>query len=111
MTIGKRIAAARARKGWTQSDLARQIGIKPQSVQLWEADATAPSRKRIETVAELLDTTPEELLFDVPPSRGRPRRGKPFIGDRENVVVSAYVDQIMPVCCQRRSDNRLNLAA
>ena len=49
-------------------------------------------------VAELLDTTPEELLFDVPPSRGRPRRGKPFIGDRENVVVSAYGDQIVPVC-------------
>ncbi|MGH8611539.1 MAG: helix-turn-helix domain-containing protein [Gammaproteobacteria bacterium] len=98
VTIGKRIAAARAGKGWTQSELARQIGVKPQSVQLWEADATAPSRKRIESVAELLDTTPEELLFDVPPSRGRPRRGKPFIGDRENVVVSAYGDQIVPVC-------------
>lgn len=98
MSIGKRIVQARARKGWSQSELARQTGVRPQSVQLWEADKTVPSRKRIELVAELLDTTPEELLFDVPVSQRARARGKRFIGDRGNVIVSAYGDQIVPVC-------------
>lgn len=98
MSIGKRIAEARARRGWTQSELARQVGVRPQSVQLWEADETAPSRKRIERVADMLETTPEELLFDVPVSQRARSRGKRFIGDRGNIVVSAYGDQIVPVC-------------
>ncbi|MGH8603902.1 MAG: helix-turn-helix transcriptional regulator [Gammaproteobacteria bacterium] len=45
MSIGKRIAEARARRGWTQSELARQVGVRPQSVQLWEADETGPQPK------------------------------------------------------------------
>jgi SOS-response transcriptional repressor LexA len=98
MSIGERIAKARARKGWSQSELARQAGVRPQSVQLWEADETAPSRKRIESVAALLETTPEELLFDAPPLRRGIGRSKRFVGDRGNVVVSAYGDQIVPVC-------------
>ncbi|MGH8520775.1 MAG: LexA family protein [Gammaproteobacteria bacterium] len=63
MSVGARIKEARLRKGWSQSQLARSVGVKPQSVQQWEADEAAPNRKRIDVVAAVLDARPEELLF------------------------------------------------
>jgi SOS-response transcriptional repressor LexA len=98
MSIGDRIAQARLKKGWTQAKLAEQVGVRPQSVQLWEANETAPSRKRIELVASLLETTPEELLFDVPVSQRAAARNRRFFGDKDNVVVSAFGDQMVPIC-------------
>jgi transcriptional regulator with XRE-family HTH domain len=63
MSVGDRIKSARLRKGWSQSQLARSVGVKPQSVQQWEANEAAPNRKRIDVVAAVLDIRPEELLF------------------------------------------------
>ena len=59
--IGKVIAAARAKKGMTQSDLARALGVKPQAVQKWEAGG-GPKRDRIEAIASVLGISQSELL-------------------------------------------------
>jgi len=48
----------------TQSDLARLVGVRPQSVQQWETSGgTAPSRRNQDKVAEALGVTKSELMF------------------------------------------------
>lgn len=37
-TLGKRIMALRKAKGWTQEQLAAQLGISAQAVSKWEND-------------------------------------------------------------------------
>lgn len=59
--IGKNIKAARLDAGLSQSELARQIGVSPQSVQQWEMGVTAPRRARIQKLAECLNTTVPEI--------------------------------------------------
>ncbi|MFC0709231.1 XRE family transcriptional regulator [Azorhizophilus paspali] len=53
-TIGKRIALAREEKGWNQSELARQLGVKPQSVQAWEAGRNVPRPQKMQQMSRLL---------------------------------------------------------
>ena len=60
--IHQRIKMRREELGISQSELARMIGVKPQTVQQWEAGTTAPKRKRLLDVANALDTTITYLL-------------------------------------------------
>ena len=41
-TLGKRIMALRKAKGWTQEQLAAQLGISAQAVSKWENDVSCP---------------------------------------------------------------------
>lgn len=61
-TIGSRIAAARIRKGINQSALSRLVGVKPQSVQAWEADRNTPRPKRLSLIAAALDVSVSDLV-------------------------------------------------
>ncbi|WP_161490978.1 XRE family transcriptional regulator [Pseudomonas sp. TCU-HL1] len=61
-TIGSRIAAARERKGINQSALSRLVGVKPQSVQAWEADRNTPRPKRLSLIAAALDVSVSALV-------------------------------------------------
>lgn len=63
MTLGQRIAEARAQAGLNQSQLADRLGLSPQSIQQWEYGKTSPRIKRIEEIAKLLNVTPEWLQF------------------------------------------------
>ena len=67
MSIHRRIRQAREQAGLTQSDVARELGVTPQAVQLWESDdpetATAPRGKRIEALATLLNQSPVWVQF------------------------------------------------
>lgn len=61
-TIGKRIAAAREAVGLNQSELARLLGVKPQSVQAWEADKNVPRPKKLEGIAGALKVSISHLM-------------------------------------------------
>lgn len=63
MSAGKNIKKYRKALGWSQSDLAREVGVTPQSVQQWEDDDTAPSRKNQEKVATALKVTKSQIMF------------------------------------------------
>lgn len=52
-SIGARIAQHREAKGLNQSELARQLGVTPQSVQKWESGG-APRTKRLQEIAAIL---------------------------------------------------------
>lgn len=53
-TTGNRIAIAREEKGWNQSELARQLGVTPQSVQAWEAGRNVPRPQKMQQLSRLL---------------------------------------------------------
>jgi len=62
-TIGKRIQEARISCNMNQSDLARKLGVRPQSVQHWERGTTLPKSSRINALAEALNIHPSWLLL------------------------------------------------
>lgn len=64
-TIHTRIRLRREAMGITMKALADLVGVSWQTVQQWEREegGTAPKRERLATVAQALQTTPEELLF------------------------------------------------
>lgn len=61
MSIGKAIAKIRQDKGWSQSELARRLGVSPQTVQKWEAGG-APRTRRLNSIAAALGITVSQLL-------------------------------------------------
>lgn len=63
MKIGERIRSARERLGISQSDVARRLGIRPQSVQAWEAGSTSPRRNHIPGLCDILGVSKQWLEF------------------------------------------------
>ena len=89
MEIGERIKIAREKIGISQSELARRVGVKPQSVQVWESGRNGPSRKRISILAKELIVTPHWLEFGSEPSGANiqlvgkeEKEPEPFPGDK-----------------------------
>ncbi|WP_369326528.1 helix-turn-helix domain-containing protein [Alcaligenes nematophilus] len=60
-SIGARIAQHREAKGLNQSELARQLGVTPQSVQKWESGG-APRTKRLQEIAAILGVRVADLV-------------------------------------------------
>lgn len=54
LTTTQLIKHYRLLRGWNQSELAKRIGISPQSVQAWESHDTTPRARIIPRVAEVL---------------------------------------------------------
>jgi phage repressor protein C with HTH and peptisase S24 domain len=67
MTIHTRIKELRAAAELSLESLAARLGVSWQTVQQWEKGKTTPSIKRIEAIAEALNTTREYLLFGESP--------------------------------------------
>lgn len=63
MSFAERLAEARTRAGLTQSELARNLRVSPQSVQQWEQSGTTPRSHRIKDLAQALGVTREWLLI------------------------------------------------
>ena len=59
---GKRIAALRQQKGWTQKQLAEQLHVTDKAVSKWERGLNFPDLMLIEPLAAALDTTASALL-------------------------------------------------
>lgn len=78
--IGKRITKAREAAGLNQSELARALGVKPQSVQAWESGRNVPRHKKIEAISaylgipimDLIEPVSVNPLLDSPVSKIRP---------------------------------------
>jgi len=61
-TFATRLKYARERAGLSQSELARRIGIKPQSIQYIESGSTQKSRYTLE-IANVLGVSVEWLVY------------------------------------------------
>ena len=63
--IGKRIKAIRIRRGLTQADFARMIGVTRPTVISWERGITVPVLYTLRRLAETLGVTLEWLMEGV----------------------------------------------
>lgn len=63
MTIHQRIKELREGQQLTFQALAAKLSVSWQTVQQWEHGKTSPNVKRIQKLAEALNTTKEYLLF------------------------------------------------
>ncbi|MBR3949628.1 MAG: helix-turn-helix transcriptional regulator [Oscillospiraceae bacterium] len=61
-TLGKRIAFHRKKLGLTQDALAERLGVTAQAVSKWENDQSCPDIAMLPKLAELFDTTTDQLL-------------------------------------------------
>lgn len=61
MSTGEQIMHYRKLKGWTQTDLATKIGVKPSNISRWENDKVRPHSDTLQAIAEALGVTLDEL--------------------------------------------------
>lgn len=61
-TLGKRITANRKRLGFTQDQLAEQLGITAQAVSKWENDLSCPDISILPKLADIFGITTDALL-------------------------------------------------
>ncbi len=61
-TMGGRINRAREAAGYSTAQLARRLGVKTQTLSMWETDRSAPRSNRLTMLAGLLNVSPGWLL-------------------------------------------------
>lgn len=66
-TLGKRIAHARTRKGWSQNDLEKKAALSLGMVSRAEKDERAPTTRTLSKLASALDVHVEWLISGTPP--------------------------------------------
>ncbi|SHJ83892.1 helix-turn-helix domain-containing protein [Hespellia stercorisuis] len=64
MIISEKIMELRKQNGWSQEELAFQLGISRQSVSKWESGASIPDMERILKLSEIFGVTTDYLLKD-----------------------------------------------
>jgi transcriptional regulator with XRE-family HTH domain len=76
--FGQKLSKLRKLRGWTQPELAERVGVAVKTITYYEREATNPTAKTTERLAEVFGITPAELMKDVnqpskvkagPPSR------------------------------------------
>ena len=64
MILADKIMTLRKRNGWSQEDLADQLGVSRQSVSKWEAASSIPDLNKILKMSQLFGVTTDYLLKD-----------------------------------------------
>jgi bacteriophage CI repressor helix-turn-helix domain len=64
MLLSEKIMSLRKRNGWSQEELAQQLGVSRQSVSKWESMASMPDIQKIMTMSELFGVSTDYLLKD-----------------------------------------------
>ena len=65
MTIGEKILNLRKARGWSQEELAEQIGVSRQAVSRWESDSAKPDADKIIAICDLFGVSADYLLRDI----------------------------------------------
>ena len=60
--LGDRLARLRRAKGLSKTDLAGRLGVTVTSICYWEQGRSRPRLARLQSLADLLGTSPTELL-------------------------------------------------
>lgn len=63
--VGKNIKRFRTEKGITQDELAEVLNVTRQAVSNWENEKTQPDIETLNSIAETLGVTVEELIYGV----------------------------------------------
>jgi transcriptional regulator with XRE-family HTH domain len=71
----KTIRALRQARGWTQYELALQIGVHPQAVYLWESGRRTPHVPQLRKLGQVFGLCSDEIDLEIPRDRERQRSG------------------------------------
>lgn len=64
MLLSEKIMSLRKRNGWSQEELAQQLGVSRQSVSKWESMTSIPDIQKIMSMSELFGVSTDYLLKD-----------------------------------------------
>lgn len=64
MQLSNKIERLRKRKGWSQEELANQIGVSRQAVFKWESGMNTPDLEKIKKLVKLFNVSYDFLLND-----------------------------------------------
>lgn len=64
MTIGEKILSLRKARGWSQEELAEQIGVTRQAVSRWESGAAKPDTDKVISICDLFGVSADYLIRD-----------------------------------------------
>ena len=78
--IAYNIRTLRKAKGLTQEELAAQLHVTRQAVSSWERGGSCPDFDTLKALSEILDATPEQLLYRVGDGKKAPYRRVRYIG-------------------------------
>lgn len=67
MGMGERLMRIRKEHGYSQEELAVQLGISRQAVSKWESDAAAPELSKLEALADLYGVSLDYLVRGIEP--------------------------------------------
>lgn len=62
MTLGEKIVYLRKQQGWSQEDLAEQLGISRQSISKWESETSVPELDKLVRISEIFHVSTDYLL-------------------------------------------------
>ena len=63
MTLGKKLVAAREKRGWNQNQAARIAGVARTTLRQLEEDVQEPENMRLQTTAALVDAYAGDVSF------------------------------------------------
>ena len=78
--IAYNIRTLRKAKGLTQEELAAQLHVTRQAVSSWERGGSCPDFDTLKALSEILDATPEQLLYRAGDGKKAPYRRVRYIG-------------------------------
>lgn len=87
MSLADKVRELREKKGWSQDELAERIGVSQVTIQKIESGKTKRTRF-LNDLADILDTTPDELRGVVKVRHSQPSQGAIF-GDRDLPIVAS----------------------
>lgn len=97
-TVGDRLRTLVAKKGWSLQQFADELGVVYETVRKWLVGETAPNRKRAQRAAELLDTTPEFILYGSTPAvNGMAHLPSPAEAEPRRLYGTPTLRQALPV--------------
>lgn len=64
MKLADKIIMLRKQAGWSQEELANQLGVSRQAISKWESSQSLPDIDKIISLAKLFNTTTDDLLLD-----------------------------------------------
>lgn len=101
MTLSEKILMLRKQKGWSQEELAEQLGVSRQSVSKWESGTSLPDLNRVLDLSRLFSVSTdfllkEEEVMEEEPEPPDPEQGtcsgeKPEDGAEEQVLEGEWV--------------------
>ena len=115
--IGARIARRRHQLGWSQVELAEQLGVSPSSVANWERGAAYPKKKigKVEQVlgisldgldAEPADRSPPARLSEEAREALRRDIGDPVLAEQAIIYAEGLANGQIPGASSYRGDDR-----